>query len=164
MRPRVNPYPENPETPDPSDTPDTPREKRDPRPLEASASPGSSLAVRRGRLGETLAAAYLELAGYRLLARNRRWGPLEVDLIAQRGDVVAFVEVRLRSSRSHGRPEDSLGWHKRANLERAARGLLGDLAPGAGRRVRFDVIAVEVGGMGLCLRHLPGWSARARFD
>jgi len=122
------------------------------------------VATRHGRLGETLAAAYLELAGYRLLARNRRCGPWEVDLIAQRGEVVAFVEVRLRSSRSHGRPEASVGWRKRANLARAARGLLGELVPGCRCRVRLDVIAVELEGSGLRVRHLPGWSAPTPLD
>jgi putative endonuclease len=128
------------------------------------AAPSLPLATRHGRLGETLAAAYLELAGYRVLARNRRWGPFEVDLIAQRGEVIAFVEVRLRSNRTHGRPEDSLGWRKRAHLVQAVRGLLGELAPEPGRRVRLDVIAIEMEGLGLRVRHLPGWPAPAPFD
>ena len=121
-------------------------------------------ATGRGRLGEAVAAAYLELSGYRVLARNRRWGPLEVDLIVQRGEVIAFVEVRLRAGAAHGRPEDSLGWRKRRNVERAARALLGELEPVAARRVRLDVIAIELEGLGLRLRHLPGWPAGARLD
>lgn len=111
-----------------------------------------------------MAAAYLELAGYDVLARNRRWGALEVDLIAMRGDVVAFVEVRLRSGRSRGRPEESLGWRKRRNTERAARALLGQLGCVTARRVRLDVIAIELEGLGLRLRHLPDWPAGARLD
>ncbi len=143
--------------------PDTPA-SAGPRADPGGAEARLPSAARRGRLGETLAAAYLELAGYRLLARNRRCGPWEVDLIARRGDVVAFVEVRLRSSRSHGRPEDSVGWRKRANLARAMRGLLGELAPGTRCRARLDVISVEIEGLGLRLRHLPGWSGAAPLD
>ncbi len=121
-------------------------------------------ATGRGRLGEAVAAAYLELAGYTVLARNRRWGPLEVDLIARRGDVVAFVEVRLRAGAGHGHPEGSLGWRKRHNTELAARALLGQLGLVGARRARLDVIAIELEGLGLRLRHLPGWPTGAPLD
>ncbi|TMJ39717.1 MAG: YraN family protein, partial [Alphaproteobacteria bacterium] len=52
---------------------------------------------RRGRWAESLAAASLRLKGYRLLARRFKSGPGEVDLIMRRGEVTAFIEVKVRS-------------------------------------------------------------------
>lgn len=51
---------------------------------------------RRGRLSELVAAAFLVLKGYRILARRHRSRAGEIDLIAVRGRRLAFVEVKLR--------------------------------------------------------------------
>ncbi|MEL7453164.1 MAG: YraN family protein, partial [Pseudomonadota bacterium] len=53
-------------------------------------------AERRGRRGETLAALALQLKGYAILARRVRTPSGEIDLIARRGNLVAFVEVKAR--------------------------------------------------------------------
>lgn len=118
---------------------------------------GATSTVARGRRAEAIAALYLELGGYRLIARNARCGPLEVDLIAARGDTIAFVEVRARSSRAHGAPEESVRRRKQGRVTRAAERLFetGDLPPGA--RVRFDVIAIDIEPFGLRLRHRLGY-------
>jgi len=119
--------------------------------------------VTQGRLGEAMAALYLEMSGYRLLARNLRCGPLEIDLVAARGPIVAVVEVRLRSSTTHGRPEESVRRRKRDHLVQAALQLPGRLALPAGARLRFDVVAVEREAFGLRLRHLQDlWRPAAR--
>ncbi len=116
-----------------------------------------------GRLGEGIAALYLEMNGYRILGRNLRCGPLEVDIVAVCGSTVAFVEVRTRSSVARGRPEASVGYIKRRNLTRSALSLLGRLPIPADPRLRFDVIAIERIGCGLRLRHLHGcWTPAAR--
>ena len=52
----------------------------------------------RGRRGETLAAWYLRLTGWRILARRVKTPRGEIDLIARRGAVVAFVEVKWRAT------------------------------------------------------------------
>lgn len=52
----------------------------------------------RGRHGETLAAWYLRLKGWRILARRMKTRGGEVDLIARRGATLAFVEVKWRGS------------------------------------------------------------------
>lgn len=57
-----------------------------------------ALAERQGRQGETLAAWYLRLKGWRILARRVKTPRGEVDLIARRGATVAFVEVKWRNA------------------------------------------------------------------
>lgn len=52
----------------------------------------------KGRRGETLAAWYLRLKGWRILARRVKTPRGEVDLVARRGRTVAFVEVKWRNS------------------------------------------------------------------
>lgn len=54
-------------------------------------------AERRGRRGESLAAWYLRLTGWRVLARRVKTARGEIDLIARRGKVLAFVEVKWRN-------------------------------------------------------------------
>ncbi len=57
-----------------------------------------SEAESRGRRGETAAAWYLRLTGWRILARRLKTPRGEIDLIARRGKTVAFVEVKWRKS------------------------------------------------------------------
>lgn len=55
-------------------------------------------AERRGRGAETLACWYLRLKGWRILARRARVPGGEVDIVARRGRMLAFVEVKARAS------------------------------------------------------------------
>jgi putative endonuclease len=115
-----------------------------------------------GHLGESIAALFLEMEGYRILSRNARLGRLEVDLIAVRDETVAFVEVRTRTGRTYGRPEETVRGRKRRNILRAAAGLISRLGLPPARHLRFDLIAIERQGFGLHLRHLPGWTGPVR--
>jgi len=105
--------------------------------------------------GERLAAEHLARAGYRIVARNVRADGVEIDLVASRGELGVFVEVKTRSGRGFGSPEDAVDARKCARLVRGARAWLH--AHGSRRaRARFDVIAVERDDAGrLCVRHLP---------
>lgn len=58
------------------------------------------MAKRKGTFGEDFAAEKLTQAGYEILERNWRWGSYEIDLIAQKEDTIAFVEVKTRSQDS----------------------------------------------------------------
>jgi len=109
-----------------------------------------------GAQGEALAAAHLERQGYRIVGRNVRADGVELDLVAARGRLRVFVEVKTRGSRRLGLPEEAIDGRKRARLVRGAAAWMREHRVRAGR-VRFDVIAVErAAGGGWTLRHLPG--------
>jgi putative endonuclease len=73
-----------------------------------------------GRHGEDLAARHLQRHGYRILHRNALLGRYEVDLIAQDGDTIVFVEVKTRQTGGTFLPEDNIGPKKEQHLRRAA--------------------------------------------
>ncbi len=84
------------------------------------------------------------MSGYRLLARNLRLGPLELDIVAQKDDVVAVVEVRTRGPGALQGPFESVTATKRARLRRAVRRLWREQLAALKdvKRVRIDVAAV----------------------
>jgi putative endonuclease len=110
-----------------------------------------------GAEGERRAAAHLMRRGYRIVARNVRAGGIEMDLIARRGSLVVFVEVKTRRSHRFGRPEDAVDSRKRARLIRGAAAWLHENRRGI-RRTRFDVIVCECRSdeRDWQLRHLKG--------
>jgi putative endonuclease len=65
-----------------------------------------------GKKGEELAALYLVKHGFRILEKNWRFPPFEVDLIAIKEGLLHFVEVKYRSGSRHGPPEDAVNRKK----------------------------------------------------
>lgn len=65
-----------------------------------------------GRSGEELASSYLQAKGYEILARNYRFRRAEVDIIAQLGKLLVFIEVKTRNSDKHGYPEEFVSARK----------------------------------------------------
>jgi putative endonuclease len=109
-----------------------------------------------GAQGEALAAAHLARQGYRIVGRNVRAGGVELDLVATRGSLCVFVEVKTRGSRRLGRPEEAVDARKRARLVRGAVAWMREHRVRAAS-ARFDVIAVERStGGSWTVRHLPG--------
>ncbi len=98
----------------------------------------------RGRRGEALAVEYLQRRGWTILARNWRDGPRELDVVAAREGVLAFVEVKGRAASSLASPFEAITPRKRREIERAARAWLAGRATEATpfRVVRFDAVAV----------------------
>jgi putative endonuclease len=125
-------------------------------------SPSSPTPRELGALGESLAARHLEARGYRILARNARCAGVEIDLIAQRGELIAFVEVKTRRGHRAGAPEEAVDARKLARLRRGAAAWLRDHGRGVAA-ARFDVISCEQAAGGeLRLRHLEGaWDGNA---
>ncbi|HEY7862461.1 MAG TPA: YraN family protein [Thermoanaerobaculia bacterium] len=101
----------------------------------------------RGWDWEREAERQLLASGYRILERNLRLAGAEIDLIAEEGGVLCFVEVKGRSGERFGLPEDAVDAEKRRRIVRAAEAYLLRLGD-ASRTCRFDVVRVRVGSGG----------------
>ena len=104
-----------------------------------------------GNQGEDAACAYLKKQGWKVLDRNvvRRGG--EIDIIAEKKGVYAFIEVKTRSSNRYGTPAEAVDARKQRRIalvamQYAAEKKLLDA------RLRFDVIEVTPEGV----RHIEG--------
>jgi putative endonuclease len=97
-----------------------------------------------GLTGEHIAAQLLESKGYKIFERNWHAAGGELDLVAQDGDTIVVVEVKTRSGRGFGLPEDAMTQTKRRRLLHTAWTYLeqNNLLDAAWR---VDVIAVEIG-------------------
>jgi putative endonuclease len=98
------------------------------------------LAWQRGRRGEALAQLALRLAGYRILARDHRAAPGEIDIIARRGRLLIFVEVKARAD--FDRAAEALLARQRRRIARAAEGFLATHPELRFCRCRFDVVLI----------------------
>jgi putative endonuclease len=92
----------------------------------------------RGRRAETLAAWYLRLKGYRVLARRYRTPVGEIDLIVRRRRQVAFVEVKMRETRDDA--VFAVSPLSRRRIARAAAMWLAAHPAASGLDLRFDVV------------------------
>lgn len=100
-----------------------------------------SAPTRAGREGEEAAARFLQGLGWRILDRNWRGGPLELDLVCREGDTLVFVEVKTRAADGPGTPAEAFTPAKRKRVIRAARAWLA--AHNAWERpCRFDLAGV----------------------
>ena len=103
----------------------------------------------RGRVGEALAAAYLELVGCRCVARNVRLAGVEVDLVVDDGPSRVLVEVRVRLRGDYGGASATVVRAKRERLVRAALAL----EQQGVRHPRVDVVAIDLTASGATLTH-----------
>jgi putative endonuclease len=99
--------------------------------------------VQRGRAGEEEAIRYLRSRGWVILGRNVRAGRAEVDVIAMRGRVLAFVEVKCRRDLGFGHPLEAITASKQKKVARVARHWLRDRPLPPGTTLRFDAVAVQ---------------------
>lgn len=103
------------------------------------ADPRGALALE----GEAAAAVALREAGMTILESRFRLRCGEIDLIADDGGVVVFVEVKTRRGSRYGRPAESVTAVKRKRMARTASAYL-KLRSWFERRARFDVVEVFV--------------------
>ncbi len=97
-----------------------------------------------GDIGEEVVCKYLETKGFRVLERNylRKWG--EIDIVAEKGQLLSFIEVK-SVSREPGtgyRPEENMHPAKLKRLHRVIRTYLLDRKVPEGREWRIDVACV----------------------
>jgi putative endonuclease len=97
--------------------------------------------MKGGAAAEALAARFLQTRGLTVVARNYRCRGGEIDLIAQDGSTLVFVEVRLRRGSAFGGAAASITAAKRRRFALAARHYLGRL--GREPPCRFDAILLD---------------------
>jgi len=90
---------------------------------------------------------YLKQRGYRIIERNYRCPFGEIDIVAQQGEVVVFIEVKTRRSARFGDPQQSVTLEKQKRMSRIALDYLQKkhLYPCS---ARFDVVAIRMFGEG----------------
>ena len=93
-----------------------------------------------GKWGEDLAADYLQRKGYTIIERNWKSGRRDLDIIAQDGNVIVFVEVKTRRNRLYGEPEESVDYHKLQNLQQAISHYV--KFKHIRQEIRFDIISI----------------------
>lgn len=105
-----------------------------------------------GRNGEDVASAFLVQIGYKIVARNWRFGPKEIDIIAIDGDTMVFVEVKTRSTLAFELPQEAVTPRKMRNLVEAADAYLQqhDIQLNS----RFDIVSVLNGNPPKVIEHL----------
>ncbi|HEY9078630.1 YraN family protein [Magnetovibrio sp.] len=107
------------------------------------SSPSQSAKVRaqkRGRWAEALTALVLRLSGHRILARNFKTQVGEIDVIAKRGSVLCFIEVKARADAAQAAA--AIGARQRQRIQRAAELYLCQNPAFQTCDVRFDVALV----------------------
>ncbi|WP_298137935.1 YraN family protein [Flavobacterium sp.] len=93
-----------------------------------------------GKIGEKLAVEYLQKNGYEILETNWVFQKAEIDIIAQKENVIAIVEVKTRSSIDFGLPQDFVKPNKIQFLVKAANEYI--ISNDLDFEIRFDIIAI----------------------
>ena len=113
-----------------------------------------------GKQGEEAAARFLEELGYRIVCRNYTCRIGEIDLIAEKPELLVFCEVKSRRSLAYGAPQEAVHTRKTLKIRRVAEWYLLQsrrLSPLPDRLdIRFDVIEVRRTETGFDLNHIEG--------
>lgn len=107
-------------------------------------------AERRGHLSEYLAALFLLAKGYRILAIRYRTRLGEIDIVARKGDLAVFVEVKAR--REEQGAIDAVGFAAQTRIRAASDLWLAKRTDAARLSQRYDIVAVLPGRLP---RHFP---------
>ena len=105
-----------------------------------------------GKLGEELAVEFLRKNGYEILETNWTFQKAEIDIIAQKENILAVVEVKTRSSLEFGLPQDFVKPKKIQLLVKAINEYV--VSKNLDIEVRFDIIAVHKEDKSFAIEHL----------
>ena len=105
-----------------------------------------------GKKGEQLAVDYLLKNDYSIIERNFRFDKAEVDIIAQKGNILAIIEVKTRSTTDFGNPQDFVKPGQIKRLVKAVDEYI--TVKKLDVEVRFDIIAIVKEGKNYNITHL----------
>ena len=100
---------------------------------------------RFGKTSESIAVRHLKRNGYRILEQNYRNKIGEIDIIAQDGDTLVFVEVKARRTNKFGNPKWAVTPTKQRKISMVALAYLKTFNKGDAK-ARFDVVSIQTGG------------------
>ena len=95
-----------------------------------------------GSLGEEMAVKYLLEKGYAIVQRNWRYKNWETDIIASNKNILHFIEVKTRRTKTFGYPEDDVSRKKIRNLMGAAEEYL--IQHPGWKRIQFDILSITI--------------------
>ncbi len=112
----------------------------------------------KGKWGEEVARRYLERKGYRILFTNWRAERGDIDIIAEDGNTLVFVEVKSGSSEKYGSPELRITPGKKRQLYKLATVYLAEYTNQIKHyeSIRFDAVIVDGNRNQFQIRHYPG--------
>ena len=105
-----------------------------------------------GKLGEEMAVEFLQKAGYAIIETNWTFQKAEVDIIAQKENTLAIIEVKTRTSLEFGLPQDFVKPKKIQLLTKAVDAYVNERDLDI--EVRFDIIAIHKEGKSFVIEHL----------
>lgn len=98
-----------------------------------------------GKRGETLAISFLKKNGYRIIESNFRCRYGEIDIIAQEGKTVAFIEVKTKTSNRFGSPTQAIDSRKQRQVSKTALAYISQKRL-TNYSARFDVVGINIKG------------------
>jgi len=104
-----------------------------------------------GNAGEQTACDFLTGKGWQIIDRNVRRGPGEIDIIARKKKITAFIEVKRRTTTAFGTPAEAVNTEKQRRIAQAAALYMQEKGL-EDARVRFDIIEIMPGK----IRHIEG--------
>ena len=105
-----------------------------------------------GKFGEEMAQNHLLAKGYKIIAKNWRFGKDEIDIVAKHNNFLVIVEVKTRSTDFFGDPEEAVTKKKQKFLVRAADAYINNNK--IAEEVRFDIISIVVTGSHWEINHI----------
>lgn len=105
-----------------------------------------------GRTGEKIAFEFLSQRGYYIREQNWRFQRAEIDIIAEKDDQMVMIEVKTRSSRHFGDPQEFVSKQKIKFLKKAANNYV--ISKKINKEIRFDIIAIIKNSEKVSIEHL----------
>jgi putative endonuclease len=105
-----------------------------------------------GKKGEEIAVSFLQKEGYQILERNWVFQKAELDIVAQKDNILAIVEVKTRTSANFGLPQDFVKGKKIQNVVKAVDQYMTE--SDLDLEVRFDIIGIVINTQETAIEHI----------
>ena len=94
-----------------------------------------------GKYGENLAEKWLIKNGFEILYRNMKFGRYEIDIVAEKNNILHSIEIKTRRTTTFGYPEKSISPSKQKNIVAASAALLAETSF---EEIQIDILAITI--------------------